>query len=728
MKLKGINPIEANADKITLGVTGLAFLGAVALQFVPGRNHIKVGSFDKQTPGTAYVPVESAARTLLRDLETTELKLPEKVPQFTLAGKLDLSGPTLPATRIAMGPTPNIAKAEVAVKVESGQYDLPKVPAPSAPQAYAFSGTFHPIEILRNLDLKKTLVSQGQPFDFHAVSIETKFDGTALRAVLESDPDGEGPLQALPLNWWHDSVSDVSFVELVGVEVERKLLTNADGMPAKDQTVVTLPAPPGRQDSIKMWTEAVHSLGDVPGTVGTVQSFSEQFLRPEFYSTIAGAQWLPPEKALEGGDPAERQKLIQRTRDQVAQLDADIADVQKKLAAAGSSTKGAGGGRDSQPVTPPNRGGGRGASGGPANVPAPTGPKAPPTGNPLVLQRRLDALEKKRTDAAAKLDQLEGRITADPSKPATQPGTPVLQTTLTTPAITCWTHDLTGVPGATYAYRFRAVINNPLYGRNLQDGQKQMADNSLLRGEWSDWSDPIQIDPQTAVFITSAQQADVLTGRPTASAELYQFYYGYYRKGTVGLQAGDPIAARESLPATLKLADMAKLEEFVKNNQPIPGAAPAPVVPPPGGGPGGGGKGGGGMRVDPRDRVVERPAPTAAPEAAPAGPEAEWLNQAVPKQLELTSDLFFLDSTESPGQPGGYNVVVVRGDGTMYVRTPETDSKSTLLSRLRNSAQVGSTQGEIKPTETRTPRPDATPRPFPRQPQPGSGGGGGGGG
>lgn len=726
MKLKGISALEASADKITLGVTGLAFVGALALQFVPGRNQIKVGA-TQQTPGTAFVPVESAARNLLAELDTTNPRLPEEVPQFTLAGKLDLSGPALPATRVAMGVPPRIAKAEVAVKVESGQFELPRVPAPAGPQAYAFSGTFHPVEVLRNADLKKVLLSQDQPFDFHAVSVEAKFDGSALRSALEADPDGDGPQQPIPMSWWFDAVSEVAFVDIVGIEVERQMVVRADGRPVAEAPPELLATPPGRFDSIKMWTENVKSLGDVPGAVDTVRSYAAEVQRPEFYPMIAGADWLPPERAIEAGDPAARQKLIRKLTDDIAQIDVDLADVQKRLTAAeGAAPKG----RESerQPVGRPGAGGGggKGGSGGGGVGPAPTtGPRPAPVGNPAALRKRMETLSKRREDLASRLAGLEQR-TPDAPLAAAVPGARP-ESTLSSPSITLWTHDLTAQPGASYAYRFRVVVNNPAFGRNLQPSQAALAQSSTLRGEWSEWSEAVQVDPQNAVFITSASETDPLNGRPTASAELYQFYYGYYRKGNTGLTPGDQISASETLPEKLKLADLKKLDEFIKANQPIPGAAPvpAPIAPAPGGG---GGKTGG-TRIDPREAgaPVMPVTPVTAP--AEAGPESEWLNVPVERHLQLDSGLVFLDATSAPGSAGGVEVVVVGVDGTLYVRTPQTDTKSPLLERLRSSAQVGLAQGELKPAEIRTPPagPGNRPPSGPKVPPAGGGMGGGGG-
>ncbi|KAA0235903.1 hypothetical protein EDM76_08230, partial [bacterium] len=137
--------------------------------------------------------------------------------------------------------------------------------------------------------------------------------------------------------------------------------------------------------------------------------------------------------------------------------------------------------------------------------PAPTtGPRPAPVGNPAALRKRLETLSKRREDLGARLAGLEQR-TPDVGAAAPVPGTRP-ESTLNAPSITLWTHDLTAQPGASYAYRFRVVINNPAFGRNLQQSQAALAASSMLRGEWSEWSDAVQVDPQTAVFITAAAE------------------------------------------------------------------------------------------------------------------------------------------------------------------------------------------------------------------------------
>src|SRR5690606_4397936 len=80
-------------------------------------------------------------------------------------------------------------------------------------------------------------------------------------------------------------------------------------------------------------------------------------------------------------------------------------------------------------------------------------------------------------------------------------------------------------------------------------------------------------------FITSAHEGDQLGGTrapPRARAEVFEFFYGYYRKGEIGqLEPGDQIVAQVKLP------DSSKLLIF---DMPEPGLAQAGGEEPPLGG------------------------------------------------------------------------------------------------------------------------------------------------
>ena len=115
MKLKGINPLEQNADKIVLGVVGLAVVGAGALAFLAPGNTVKVGNQANLPLQAAFDPVEKAAEELQRNLDAAEPRKPE-LPTFDLTSKVRL-GTSLPVQyplgaerRLALGASPALSR------------------------------------------------------------------------------------------------------------------------------------------------------------------------------------------------------------------------------------------------------------------------------------------------------------------------------------------------------------------------------------------------------------------------------------------------------------------------------------------------------------------------------------------------------------------------------------------------------------------------------------------
>lgn len=738
MKLKGINFFEANADKIVLGVTGITFLGALAMQFL-GGNYIKVGSVEKLTPGSAYVPVEDEAKKLVAKLNAESPKLPDP-PVLTLTEKLEgLAGKALSVdgVRVALGPPPLIQTASLNVAVAAATYALPAMPVPSPAVAAPYSATVSPVELALHPELA-TILPKEQPLDKMIVSVESSFDGAALRDALLADPDGAGPQEAIPLAWWRDPLEQGDdLVTIVGVEAERELIRNPDGTTPSTPTTGMVDPAPARLNGVATWTEGVRSLGDVPPMISTLRSEQEQVLRPKFYQTIAGPAWTSPLESASQGDSNEKSRQVKLKRQALANLDKRIATVQDLASKAPEPTSRRPG-ESSQPVEAPRGGQGRGSGkgGGPSGPASKTneGPK----GDKRALEAQLKNLGVQRqrlVDELTKLgERVEGSEGANDSNAVLQGALPGL---LEGGEQKVWVHDVKAEPGAMYRYRVRVVINSPVFGRNLQETQKGMADASLVRSEWSEWSAPVMVDRERVLFVSSAQEAGDLNPRPHASVELYQFYYGYYRQAAVGLDPGEPAQGTAKLPE-LKLAAMSKLKTLVENGDPSLGVLPSAADPAPGPtGGGGGGKGAGGRGPAGRERGRQGGGPE---EVAPVATNAEskfpaWMNIDGPKTLALGGNLTFLDASVVPASPGqtigatqALAAIFRDEKGLLMVRRPDKERQDPYFARVEASAKAGQTQGiEIKPVET----PAQAPRPRDQRsttPVPGGGGGGGGGG
>lgn len=720
MKLKGISPIEQHAEKGLLALVVLAGLGALVMQFLPGGNLVKVGN-ERVPPGQAFTPVAREAQTLLSRIDSQEPRFPE-APKFTLADRMTFASPAPAGPAVAMGVPPRIGTGTISTVLASGLYAAPAVPAPTAPVVTTYSATLHPAEKLRTPDLA-TILPARQPFDLSAVSLEFSFDGASLRAALERDPDDAGPMEPIPLSWWRDSGSGGDQVLILAVEVERELVRDAEGRSAPAGSKPELIGPmPGRFSALGAWTESVRSVGDVPSALDAVRFRASEIERPAFYATIAGPEWRAPSVVLAEGDPLEKQRQVRQLREQFNRRQAQLPALEERLQRAGQpDTR-----REERRTEAPSPGRGRPGAGGGGGSPPPAPTRTEPSaGDPRQIQRAIDTIRRDLDSIAQKLialgETVEGYESGAQAAGADEfrEPTPLLDNS----DVRLWAHDLRPQPGATYRYRARVVINNPLFDRNLQESQKALGASSMIRGPWSEWSAPVTTDPRQVVFVVSAEERSAISPRPRATAEVYEFYYGYYRKASVGLEPGDVVLGSARLPE-LRAADMAKLQEALTSG---PGAA-APTARSP---------------ETPRTPETPRgprapmaptqPAPGGRSPAVPASPEGgqmwpEWMSVELPRTLDFEVDVQLLDvlSVNTEGRQRT-QVVMRRADGTLATRLPDLERANPLLRRLEASEKAGQTQGR-EPTRTETPtviptRPDATPQ----TPRPGRSGGGGGG-
>ena len=740
MKLKGISPLEQNVDRIVLGVVGLVFLGAIGLQFRP-ETKVKIGPREERAT-QAMAIVEGEAKVIAGRLDSTTVN-PPQVPAFSLADKLAVgaAAPRIAAAagNVSLGPAAALTGIAAIVRQEDDRFALPAVPAPTGGLASMVQVTINPAEKIRHPELGK-LLPEAQPFDKALISVEFGFSGAALREALIADPDGDaGPLRPIPLNWWRDQggIGSADLVEIVAVQYERETITNADGTtPAKPEAVI-IPAPPGRAWKLDEWKQQVKSAGDVAQVMlPAVQDVAEEIQRPPFYSIVAGPDWQPPARAAVAGNAAEKLVRINALNRRLAEVTRRIEDLEIRLAQAPAAER-----EDTRERAPePTRRGGRSTGPG-QTAPQPKTAPTTSTGDRATIEAQLkrqrtewESIAQQLTELGEVVQGYQGAPAAAQQASTAGPALPMLENA----DVRVWTHDLTVVPGATYRYRARVVINNPLYGRNLRPEQASLAAQSLIEGPWSDWSAPISVDRPNYFFFTSATEANPpLSSQPLASAEMYVFNYGYYRLARAQLTPGDTLFGKADMPKNLKYANMDQLRALVESPDDAAGQ-PAPEAPPPGGrGPMiQPGKGGG------HDHGAPAPQPDATG-GAPVSPESidpTW-NIEVPDNLDLLVDVTFLDAATVPvsqrdglgGQQVQHQVVLRDEAGRILVRHPAADRDSEIYKRVSESAKAGATQGEVKKVELAPrPRPRQLPdrdreQPAPR-PAPRGGGGGGGGG
>lgn len=668
MKLKGINPFEQYVDKALFGIVGASLLGVLAWQFVGPGNQIEVGG-QRVDPDKAYGPVATQAQAILAKVGSQSPELPAP-PRADVLNRFEdrLTKGVSPGKNI-VALTPKLSlgvggAGDTGVGAESPIAPL-AVPAPGGVVAATFASALDPMEVIANEELAKLLPKE-QPFDKQAVSVEAVFDGTALARALENDPEGDP--RSIPLGWWRGQMS------LLAVEIERE--RELSGGEWGEATIV--PPMPGRAGLLKDLDKTVRSKADLPMLVARAEQSQDMVMRPKYYNIIAGPEWMPPTEMSTGETKSEQMDRLQR---RINDLEKEEATLKRRLDAKNKPATQTGGGRD-EPAPAGRRGG---------------GPPPPPTPSPESRGRDRASQPTKRDPLEIKIEDVSNQIVkakADLEKLNAPPQAENQEAVkrlslLENPKLRVWAHDLTAEPGATYRYRVRVATNNPLFDQKLIDAQKSDAQSPVVLGAWSEWTDPITVEAKEYYFITGASPADQLGGA-RASAEMYKFYYGFWRKGSAAVEPGDMLAAQAKLPDELRIWDMDKLKAGAKPK--ITANIPAGDRDAPSGG-------------RPRGRVNPEP------EAAPAGEAAadktkledDGLSKPAPKTIDFVVDAMMLD-TAAIGERGGkarFRTFLRDQIGRIVVRYPDADAASGLYKRLLASAKLGENQGRprVKPVD-----------------------------
>jgi len=713
MKLKGINPLEQHVEKLVVGVLGVGLMGVVGWQLF-GQTMITVGKKDVAI-ADAFLPAADAALKTKSEVDNPSPSFPASPDASPLKdfGKLARADIAKPGKLPAMGPALALGASAGSVVSGDAMYAALVAPAPGKIWSHAFRGTIDPAEKV-SIEGLAAFLPKEQPYDKAAVSIEASFDGKALKSLLSADPDGPGPLSAIPTDWWSNRT------EIISVQVEREERTETGSWGG----AMVLPALPGRIDFLKTWNETVKTGGDAPILIDQATKDAEQIQRPAFYDMLVGT-WRKPSSVT---NLNFNQAAYDALSEQYKEMSGELQTKEQELAAVPKDDP-----RRTDPTPTPTPtgaggggGGGKGASGagggGGGARPGPSQPEKREETNAAKrarLTREVNSLKAKIEETKKKIVDMGGELPLNdgsgiPGATPT-PGTPTAANdrTLENADVRVYAHDLTAIPGKVYRYRVRIVLNNPFFGKDimLKEGdaaQKSLAQASIVMGTWSDWSSDTYVLRDAYWFVTSATQDPLRQNLVRASAELYQFYYGHYRRAEVSLEPGDALVGETKLPK-LFIFDETKLADASSTT---------------------------GVNPDPSGRTGARQ-PAADPNAT--NPDGAPVDAAPPNSTPAKAKLTFTDTGEvvlldvkTPAGTGERMQVVVRTfGGAIVIKSPEADRGSDTYKRVSADAEAGISQGQPKVA----PKPKTKPNEEPTNPidspgrgGKGAGGGGGGGG
>ena len=651
MAVKRISVIEANIEKIVLGLAGAGLVGVLVYQFAGPQPLVTVGlgAAKKSVPVTeAWSLVDNEAMRLRGYLEAVEKPVIPVPTTGDLAAEFRKQIPMIPSAQhrsfvVASADARSANPANPGVGL-SDMYAVPVIPALALPVAASFESTVDKSEIDASPEVAK-LMPSAMPFDKAGVTVETTLNGELLRAALEADPDGAGPLKAVPGIWW-DATTAAMYVEATREEL------HADGTWGKSTVLAPLA---GRFSMKPKLDKGVLGRVELEQLTDEAQQAENEVLRPDWYARPVfngnpiGEEWKAP----------------------------------------------------SEMVAAPNA--------------DPNAPNIPKTRNKQIdrLQAQIDAL----TKLAKELEDILTKANQKPVKVAAQSDTMLLAD----PAVQMWVHDATVEQGKSYRYKMQLWISNPFFGRaGLAKEQDALAMQPVLKSAYSVWSNPVSVDEGTLYFVTAATDAannKAPNNRGAyATAEMYKFWWGYWRKATLTLDPGDKLIKTQTLPDFEKIIALAPIAA-------VPGGPGAPPIiePAPAGVPGR--RPGGPANV-----------PAAPPVPAnPAGPAVKpTLDlKALPMiPIEIARDAFMLDVSTVPEATKSFQVYLRESNSQIVIRRPDVDSAEKRLKKVRESAAAGETLlAQAAGTEKDPEKPKPKPRPDAEPvPSPGGGGGGGGGG
>ena len=633
-----LNMLERHVEKIVLVLVIVVLLGALTLQFVGDADTVEVGGREVALD-QAWDPVQEQAEALRAGIESSSDELEGLEEIENRPGEAQNFRESLLAQgalrQMEIGNLPRPGGLDpVSGAGPDAQYrvSLQQPPAPTDVIAREHLGTIHPQEVMRAPGLAAYL--NEQPYDSATVSVEAKFSGAAFRETLVTDPDGpDGELDAIP-DIWLNGVQPL----VVRLERQRQIAPGVWG-----ETEAVGPAPG------QFWVgDEIAEAQNAAQARGAVQRAAQnewEVVQPRFYSVMFGPEWTPPsERTEEVENPLlkfQAQQIGGELREAMARLD----EFNKQLADPDLSQE------ERRAIEVERR---------------PADREVRRLQNQL-RQRNLDWREVLADLEAAELAEREaqgtsGRETREP-----------LGELLEQDALSIWAHDVTVERGETYRYRLTLVMTNPLAGREaaLASEAHEAAGQPVITSLPSAWTEPVSVAAETYTFITQAALPDEVSPRARATAEVFVFRWGHWRRGASQVRPGDVVMASVSSPQFQTI--------------PMEGGDPPP--------------------------------PPQGPDDVP--PMEDVLVQA---------DLMLLDVVVEPGErgAGAVRAVMRERDGSLSVRSRAGEIGRPLYERLLASHQAG--QAALRPREAAPPDDPGGDDVPPDRPRERDGGGGGGGG
>jgi len=362
----------------------------------------------------------------------------------------------------------------------------------------------------------------GQPADLDLVTISAHINLQSLSNNFQQSFNGP---RLMP-KW-----KDPTYAEPVFARIEtQRRIQKADGSWGEWETVPFTRIDPYQKmyKDLPLTTEEM-TFGDVTLFLNQYKNASviKNILQPEPYQFLSSSfKWLPSEMALE----SRKLKDEEEQRKQREERDRRAAERERNRNVNRPTPGGMGGGMppmmQPQPQPQPGRRGGR------TNEPGMMG-MDPMMGMEGGMQPQRPN-RPVRTQQDVERDYTSALI-SDRTKINTLKD------------IMVWIHDDSAKPGATYQYRVRYGVFNPIAGKNwFAPESKEYQKHVVLWSPYAELPEPVKVPKMLHMF-----PMDVLANNSGVKVEVYKYYMGQWRTESFEVQPGQIIGkAMETKPKT----------------------------------------------------------------------------------------------------------------------------------------------------------------------------------
>lgn len=491
MSKKRGNFADQFLDKIILGLTGLAALYLLWAFVLSNPYGQKVGN-QKVHPSEIDPQNKRQAQMIEKKLQDPAEANPyvqDKAAEFS-----NWLGCAMPKISIAAKwPLPDDGPA---ASGENPIYALPQIPAMDIVKLASIRGTVRmPTEDVTPEISYSMVASKAADLDLVTISAHLN-----LQALYNNFRQSfMGP--RLKPQW-----KDPTYAEPVPARIEmQRCVQNADGSWGQWQTVPFTRIDPYQKmfKDMPLTTEQM-TYGNVALFMDSCREFAvmKDILQPSSYDFLSmQVKWLPAEYYEEYrkiSDEEEAKKLREERERRLRERES------------GRGNRPGGGINRPQPQQPQPRRGGRGEN------PMMDGGMMPTT--PVRPVRATRTVQDVERDAAA-------MVLTDKTKLSTLKDMVV------------WVHDDTAVAGATYQYRIRYGVFNPVAGKDwVAPESKEYKNQVVLWSAYTEISEPVVIPKMLHLF-----PMDVLADGMGASVEIYKYYMGQWHTETFEVHFGQMI-------------------------------------------------------------------------------------------------------------------------------------------------------------------------------------------